>query len=123
MPLLDCLAFPSAAGTLILPEQGEPLLASVLIGADGAYSRLRQQFNFPLTQWDYAHTALVATIRTAEPCGNCARQLLKLRRPSSPAATVGTQSCSIVWSVSPERARQLSEFPEAEFNKALRIAA
>lgn len=34
---------PSAAGTLILPEQGEPLLASVLIGADGAHSRLRQQ--------------------------------------------------------------------------------
>ena len=114
---------PSAAGTLILPEQGEPLLASVLIGADGAHSRLRQQFNFPLTQWNYAHTALVATIRTAEPHGNCARQLFSSEGPLALLPLWEPNLCSIVWSVSLERARQLMALPEAEFNKALRIAA
>ena len=114
---------PSAAGTLILPEQGEPLLATVIIGADGAYSRLRQQFNFPLTQWDYAHTALVAAIRTAEPHGNCARQLFSPEGPLALLPLWEPNLCSIVWSVSPERAHQLQALPEAEFNKALRVAA
>ena len=114
---------PSAAGILILPEHGEPLLAAVVIGADGAHSRLRQQFNFPLTQWDYVHTALVATIRTAEPHGNCTRQLFSSEGPLALLPLWEPNLCSIVWSVSLERARQLMALPEAEFNKALRIAA
>lgn len=114
---------PSAAGTLIVPEQGEPVLASVVIAADGAHSRLRQQFNFPLTQWDYAHTALVATIRTHEQHGHCARQLFSPEGPLALLPLWESNLCSIVWSVSPERARELEALSAADFNKALRIAS
>jgi 2-polyprenylphenol 6-hydroxylase len=113
----------SAEGALILPEQGEPLLASLIVGADGAHSRLRQQFNFPLTQWDYGHSALVATIETALPHGNCARQLFQTEGPLALLPLWQSNLCSIVWSVSPQRAQQLQSLPPAEFNKLLTIAS
>lgn len=42
------------------------LTARLVIGADGANSRLRNKADIPLTFWDYQHHALVATIRTEE---------------------------------------------------------
>lgn len=51
------------------------LTARLVIGADGANSRLRNKADIPLTFWDYQHHALVATIRTEEPHDAVARQV------------------------------------------------
>lgn len=97
------------------------LTARLVIGADGANSRLRNKADIPLTFWDYQHHALVATIRTEEPHEAVARQfstvkafwLLPLSDP---------HLCSIVWSLPPQEAQRMQQASEDEFNRALNIA-
>ena len=43
----------SAAGALLLLEDGRALSARVVVAADGAHSWVRRQADIPLTSWDY----------------------------------------------------------------------
>lgn len=61
--------------TFLTLKDGSMLTARLVIGADGANSRLRNKADIPLTFWDYQHHALVATIRTEEPHDAVARQV------------------------------------------------
>ncbi|MDO6500726.1 FAD-dependent 2-octaprenylphenol hydroxylase [Photobacterium sanguinicancri] len=100
-------------------ESGQSLTAKLVVGADGANSWLRNQMSIPLTHWDYGHSAIVANIRCTEPHDNTARQVF---RPEGPLAFLPLHEpdlCSIVWSVSPDKAQELCALDDAEFNKAL----
>ena len=113
----------SSAGALILSELDEPVFASLVIAADGANSPLRQQLKVPMAEWDYGHSALVATIQTEEPHGDCARQLFTPQGPLALLPLWQPNLISIVWSQPPERAYQRQALSVDAFNKALTIAS
>ena len=109
-------------GTLLQLTGEQQLLASWVIAADGAHSALRHHFDFPMSSWDYGHTAVVATVTTGEPHQNCARQIFT---PDGPLAFLPLwmpNLCSVVWSVRPERAAELLAAPATQFAHQLTAA-
>ncbi|MCY4356611.1 MAG: UbiH/UbiF/VisC/COQ6 family ubiquinone biosynthesis hydroxylase [Gammaproteobacteria bacterium] len=103
---------------------GQQCRTRLLIGADGANSRIRELMAFPTREWDYQHTALVTTVRTEQAHNYTARQRFMA---SGPLAFLplndgkgGDQHhCSIVWSCVPERAEQLMSLSDEAFRLVL----
>ncbi len=106
-------------GIALVLDNQQMLFTRLLVAADGANSQLRQQFRIPLTSWDYQQTALVATIRTAEPHQQVARQVFTPEGPLAFLPLWQDNLCSIVWSLPSLLAEDLASCPEAEFNHRL----
>lgn len=103
-------------------DSGEPVIAKLLVAADGANSAIRKQFNLPITFKDYDHNAIVATVKTTELHNNTARQIFL---PSGPLAFLplpDEHSHSIVWSTSPAHCQTLLAMDDSDFNKAVMAA-
>ncbi|WP_324681445.1 FAD-dependent monooxygenase [Bibersteinia trehalosi] len=112
----------SENGAFLTLENGEMLSTKLVIGADGATSWVRQQAKIPLVSRDYQHSALVCNVQTAERHEKTARQIFA---PDSILAFLPLPDqnlCSIVWSLPPNKAKQLVECDEMQFNQALSIA-
>ena len=107
---------------LITLESGMPIMAKLLVAADGANSGIRTQFKMPITFWDYDHHAIVATVKTQETNSHTARQVFLPTGPLAFLPLSDEYSQSIVWSTSPEHAQHLMSLDNAEFNKALNVA-
>ncbi|MBD1581078.1 FAD-dependent monooxygenase [Pseudoalteromonas sp. S16_S37] len=107
---------------LITLASGEPVMAKLLVAADGANSAIRQQFNMPLTFWDYDHHAIVATVKTESPHDSTARQVFLPTGPLAFLPLSDEHHHSIVWSTSPEYAAHLMSLSNDAFNKALNVA-
>jgi len=102
--------------------------ADLLVGADGARSRVRDWAGISGGARDSGHHALVATIATALPHNACARQVFMESGPlallplySDPQQDEQRQ-CSIVWSGWPERIARLREAAPADFAAELQAA-
>lgn len=102
---------------------GQILLAKLLVGADGANSMVRQQLQLPIAFWDYEQHALVATIRTAEPHQQTARQVFLPTGPLALLPLADPHLCSIVWSTSPEQAAALVAVDATTFSQQLTAAS
>ena len=100
-------------------ESGKNITTKLVVGADGANSWVRNKVDIPLTHWDYNHHALVATVKTDLAHEHCARQVFTPDGPLAFLPLFEKDLCSIVWSVPPERAKQLQALSDAEFNKQL----
>lgn len=103
-------------------ENGQLLQAKLLIAADGANSQLRRWLNIPLTFSDYGQTALVATVKTADPHHKIARQVFTPKGPLAFLPLADSNTCSIVWSQTHDTAAKLmslAQISELEFNKKL----
>lgn len=98
----------------------------LLVGADGAQSMVRNQIGFALRAWDYHHTGIVTTIETELPHDRCARQNFLKAGPLAllPLYNQGTENqpedeslkhCSIVWSCTEERAKELLSMDDENF--------
>lgn len=108
---------------LITLEQGMPVMAKLLVAADGANSGVRSQFKLPISFWDYDHHAIVATIKTEQPHDATARQVFLPDGPLALLPLSDPHTQSIVWSTAPEHARELMAMDEYSFNKALSAAS
>ncbi|WP_125561980.1 MULTISPECIES: FAD-dependent monooxygenase [Pseudoalteromonas] len=108
---------------LITLEQGMPVMAKLLVAADGANSGVRSQFKLPISFWDYDHHAIVATIKTEQPHDATARQVFLPEGPLALLPLSDPHTQSIVWSTAPDHARELMEMDEQSFNKALSAAS
>jgi len=104
---------------LMTLENSQELTAKLVIGADGAQSKIRELANISLNQKDYGHHAVVATVQTELPHQQTARQrflgssilaFLPLSEPNN---------CSIVWSVPPNQMTELLNLSVEEFNQQL----
>jgi 2-octaprenylphenol hydroxylase len=118
---LERIAFGEREAWLTLAS-GDNISAAVVVAADGANSWVRQQCSIPLTFWDYGHHAIVATVRTELAHDATARQAFLPGGPLAMLPLYDDHLCSIVWSVSPDQAKQLLALDEAEFSKALTAA-
>ena len=107
---------------LLQLADGPPLLAKLLVGADGAKSYVRQQLQLPIAFWDYEQHAVVATIRTNEPHQQTARQVFLPTGPLALLPLADPHLCSIVWSTSPEQAAVLLAVDAESFNQQLTAA-
>ncbi|ESP91732.1 MULTISPECIES: FAD-dependent oxidoreductase [Pseudoalteromonas] len=107
---------------LITLASGMPVMSKLLVAADGANSGVRKLFDMPLSFWDYDHHAIVATVKTDCTHQHTARQVFL---PTGPLAFLPLREetmHSIVWSTSPEHAKQLMAQSPSEFNKSLSVA-
>ena len=120
-----------------------PIIAKIVVGADGANSWVRQQMNMAMIFKDYDHHAIVATVQCPQGHKNTAWQVFL---PTGPLAFLplssGTSAtsvqlnastqysadsvndlCSIVYSTSPEDAKRLTALDATEFSKELTAAS
>jgi 2-octaprenylphenol hydroxylase len=104
-------------------ENHPPIIAKLVIGADGANSWLRQQMKMPIIFRDYDHHALVATVHCPQGHQNTAWQVFLPEGPLAFLPLYDDHLCSIVWSTSPAQAKQLLTTDITEFNKQITAAS
>jgi 2-octaprenylphenol hydroxylase len=110
-----------AEGAQLQCSDGRGLSSRLVVGADGARSRVRECAGLPVRVHDYRQLAIVATVRTARAHENTAWQRFL---PTGPLAFLPLfdGSCSIVWSVDEAVAAQLTDCGDAEFGERLQVA-
>ncbi len=87
-------------------DDGKKLAAKLIIGTDGANSRVRQIAGISVKGWQYDHKAVVTVVKTEKSHQNAAWQRFL---PTGPLAFLPLENgySSIVWSTSPSLADQL----------------
>lgn len=102
-----------------------PIIAKLVVGADGANSWLRKQMNMAMISRDYDHHAIVATVKCSQGHKNTAWQVFMPEGPLAflPLFPESNDTCSIVYSTSPQEAQRLTELSPAEFSKELTAAS
>lgn len=110
--------------TPIFLKSGNTLLTELLVGADGALSRIKQWGEFASNEWDYEHHALVASIEIEEDHQATAWQRFRPEGPLAllPLATENSKTCSIVWSTNEEECQQLLALDDEAFRQQLGLA-
>jgi 2-octaprenylphenol hydroxylase len=105
-------------------QNGVDIRATLLVGADGANSRVREWAQFPLRERDYGHTAIVATIATEKSPAATAWQIFRREGPLAflPLQNDTQHLSSIVWSTLPSEAEMLMQLDDTEFMRALGVA-
>ncbi|CDH43457.1 UbiH/UbiF/VisC/COQ6 family ubiquinone biosynthesis hydroxylase [Candidatus Contendibacter odensensis] len=93
----------------------------LLVGADGAQSKVRQWANIDTGGWNYDQSAVVANVRSTESHQETAWQRFL---PTGPLAFLPLHDgrCSIVWATAPEQADALLALDNAAFADALTAA-
>ena len=102
-------------------DDGVLVTSTLLIGADGARSRVRELAGIGLAQRNYRQSAIVAIVATARPHRETAWQCFL---PTGPLAflPLADGRCSIVWSTRTELAEALLALDDAAFNDRLGAA-
>lgn len=106
-------------------SNGNVLTAALLVGADGANSRVRNLGEFKTREWNYGHHALVTSVRMEKSHNNTAWQSFSEQGVLAflPLNKDGDNHwCSIVWSTHPEQAAVLMRLDAAAFNQRLAAA-
>ena len=100
-------------------RSGSAVRCQLVIAADGAHSALRKLSGIKTVEWDYGHSAVVATVRTENAHERTARQRFMT---SGPLAFLPLRNndgdehwSSIVWSTLPDAAQALLDLSESEF--------
>ena len=101
-----------------LADGGE-VAARVAVAADGARSALRELAGIPCPVRSYGQEAVACLVRTERPHANVARQRFLRTGPLAFLPLAESDRCGIVWSTTPEHARELLGMDTAAFNAAL----
>jgi len=106
------------ADSLVEIKVGDDLVfASLLVGADGGRSLVRQWSELPVTFWDYEQQGIVANIKTEQPHDGVARQIFLPTGPLALLPTPDAHTVSIVWSADTALAEQLLQESAERFAK------
>ncbi|SEP15800.1 2-octaprenyl-6-methoxyphenyl hydroxylase [Aquisalimonas asiatica] len=102
-------------------DDGTDLAARVVVAADGTRSALRERLGIDLRETDYDQVGVVANVTPARsPDGRAFERFT----PEGPLALLPLAGghCSLVWTVSPQRAEALAALGDADFLAALQEA-
>lgn len=91
----------------------------LLMISDGALSPTRTLLNVPLTTWSYHQHAIVATVKTAKAHQQTAYQVFLNEGPLAFLPLANHHECSIVWSTTPEQAKELMALDDKAFRFTL----
>lgn len=106
----------------VLLSDGRILEARVLVGADGATSRVREAAGMEVQRHGLDQQSLVATVRTQRAHGDIARQRFLATGPLAFLPLPEAHTCSIVWSADTPRAHELMALEDATFRAELEAA-
>lgn len=101
---------------------GQRLRARLVVGADGARSRIRRLAGIAVRGWGYRQDAIVATVRTEKPHRQTAWQRFLPTGPLAFLPLVEPHLCSIVWSCTQPRGTGLMALDDAAFLVELQSA-
>ncbi len=104
---------------LVHLENGQMLMTSLIVAADGARSFVRSWAEFSMREWDYQHHGLVCTVQTQLPHETCAWQRFTENGVLAFLPLPNRNLCSIVWSCPEELAESLLAMEEEQFNHEL----
>ncbi len=113
---LESLAI-TGAGVRLRTAAGE-LAARLVVGADGAHSRVREAAGLTAASGAYEQLAIIANVATAEPHQLTAWQRF-MKDGTLAFLPLADGTSSIVWSVDAARAPALLSATDAEFARAL----
>lgn len=99
-------------------SDGSGVRAQLVVGADGAHSRLRELAHIGLTSWDYDVEALVATVKTAAPQQDITWQRFTPAGPQALLPLSGPHA-SLVWYAPPDEVARLKALDDASFVEEL----
>lgn len=106
-------------GVTFATADGRMLNAKLAVAADGAHSWLRKQAGIEVKQFDYHQQAIVATIQTALPHHETARQIFLEGGPLAFLPLADKHTSSIVWSVPDEEAARIMQLEAQDFQQVL----
>jgi 2-octaprenylphenol hydroxylase len=105
-------------GAVVLHAGARPIRARLVVGADGAQSRVRELAGSFARRADYGQLAIVAMVRTEKPHLHTAWQRF-LGDGTLAFLPLADGLSSIVWSVPTARAEKLLVAPQPEFERQL----
>lgn len=97
---------------------GVRLRASLVVGADGRKSVVRQAAGIATTNWQYPQSALTTIVRHARPHWNISTEFHTRHGPCTTVPLPGNRS-SIVWMSAPEEAARLMALDDAALAQAV----
>lgn len=113
---VEAMSDVAADGTRQLTcSDGQLWQTALVVAADGAMSGVRRMASIPMWEWDYGHHAIVTTVTTEKPHRNTAWQRFTDDGPLAFLPLSDPHSCSIVWSTSPDHARDLMSGDDQSF--------
>jgi 2-polyprenylphenol 6-hydroxylase len=109
---------PVADGYRLMLERGESLQARLVVGADGAESRVRELAGIGCSGWSYAQQGIVCNVATEKSHRHTAWQRFL---PTGPLAflPLADGRCSIVWSADAAEAGALMQLDDEAFKARL----
>jgi 2-octaprenyl-6-methoxyphenol hydroxylase len=105
---------PTDAGISVALKDREPVVASLLVGAEGRRSATRDAAGIDIIGWPYDQIAIVTTIAHAKPHNGHAVQHFLPGGPFALLPLPGNRSC-ITWSENAAEARRILALDEAGF--------
>lgn len=110
---------PAQEGWQITLQGGEAFCARLVVGADGANSRVRQWAGIGLSGWEYRQSCMLVTVQTQEAPQDVTWQQFT---PHGPRAFLPLWDnwASLVWYDEPQRIRQLAAMPAPALTQEIR---
>ena len=115
-PVADLQA--NAGSQRLMLEDGRKLEADLVIGADGAHSRVRDCAGIDTSSWRYGQRAFVTHVATEKPHQNTAWQRFLKTGPLG-MLPLPDGRISVVWSTSDEQAQWALDASDSELGQAL----
>ncbi len=103
-------------------DSGKRLKTKLIVGADGANSRIRDLVGIESKLLDYQQTAVVCSVKSQIAHNDVARQRFLTTGPLAFLPLADPHVCSIVWSTTPDHAQNILDSSPEDFHKELEQA-
>ncbi|WP_313526940.1 UbiH/UbiF family hydroxylase [Shinella sp.] len=105
-------------GVELALDDGERVLARLVVGADGRKSKIRESAGIGIRSWSYPQAALVLNFSHDRPHGNVSTEFHTESGPFTQVPLPGRRS-SLVWVLPPKEAARLRDLPDAALSHAV----
>lgn len=105
-------------GVELALDDGERVLARLVVGADGRKSKIRENAGIGVCSWSYPQAALVLNFSHDRPHGNVSTEFHTESGPFTQVPLPGRRS-SLVWVLPPKEAARLRDLSDAALSQAV----
>lgn len=105
-------------GVELALDDGERVLARLVVGADGRKSKIRENAGIGVRSWSYPQAALVLNFSHDRPHGNVSTEFHTESGPFTQVPLPGRRS-SLVWVLPPKEAARLRDLSDAALSQAV----